>query len=127
MATKTKSRRKSRMILAVTGKNPQSPMFYAGLNKRGGKHYTTPTEEWRVCLLGMSGYSYKAIARMVYYNGDLKAAVANADINRVSKILSANKIKVRDYRDMRTDEAKTLANILMRRSQSAGLPRLKIA
>jgi len=113
---------KSRLVL--TTKRKRVKFFIK--KPRGDRHWLTPSEEWRVCLLGDYGFSYKAIAIRVFGNGDPKFVPSDADRRRVGRILSANKIRVRDWRDCKTSSSRSFAAGLMRQKVSSA-PKLKIA
>lgn len=59
----------------------------------------TEQQAWRCTLLARYGFSYKAIGKQVFGSWDGSTAYS------VKKALRDAGIKVRDYRDMKTDEA----------------------
>lgn len=113
-------KRKGKFVLALTGKRKKGVFLP---KKTGARHHLSHSEEWRICLLAEWGFSYKAIAKRVFGNGNPKFQVSDADIRRVGAVLHANKLKVRDYRNMETEGSQSVAASLLRRPISSGLPK----
>jgi len=120
--------KQKRPNMAISSNRPKSPIFYSRLNRIGERHFTTWSEEWRICLLcDAGGYSYKTIARWVYGNGDSRYIPSRTEINRVGRVLKSNKRKVQEWRNCDTKESKSFAGTLMNRPIKSGQPKLKIA
>lgn len=83
-------------------------------------------EEWRICLLGDWGFSYEAIARRVFGQGNPHHRVSATELSRIGRVLSAAGIRVRDYRNMKTMGSSNFAGQLMRRPIDV-TPKIKIA
>ena len=114
--------------LAISSHRAKKPLFYTRLNKIGDRHFTTWSEEWTICLLcRMGGFSYNRISRLAFGNGDPKYVPDRADFSRISRVLKANGLKVRNWRNGDTEESKSFARDLIRRPLKSGYPRLKIA
>lgn len=95
--------------------------------KRPRRYVLSDSEEWRVCLLAeYGGYSYIAIAKRVFGCGNPHHRVSDTEIRRVGTILQQNSIRVRDFRNMKTNVSSSFASQLLRRPVDA-TPKIKIA
>ena len=71
--------------------------------------------EFRICLLGMWGFHGKVIAEQVRKYDGTKFAVST-----IYRILRKHKIRLRDYRDGKGDEAATVLKQVHRRADRRG-------
>jgi len=117
---------KYRTQLAIT-KGKRRAKFFMRKPKDDGRHFISASEEWRICLLAdHGGFSYKAIAWRVFCNCNPKEKPSDADVSRVGRVLSKNKLRVRDWRDCKTRESMAFAAALNRKPLSSS-PKLKVA
>lgn len=83
-------------------------------------------EKWNekmTCILGKGGFSYAMIAARVFGNSRNYRNAEEVNISRVDRILMKNQIKVRDWRNGVSAEAKSYAASLEERRT----PRAKFA
>lgn len=91
------------------------------------KSVVTPKQQHRICMLAKGGgFSYALIALRVFGNNSGTYEVTPSDLSRIGMVLCRNGIKVRDWRNGRTNEAKDQIRYLLKPVKTSTKTRLRL-
>ncbi len=89
------------------------------------RHVTTESEAMRIEILALYGFHYKAIAAQIWHRGD-RRQVSATEISRIGRVLKRADIRVREYRDGESSEAKALMRSLRKLESASDAKKIRL-